>query len=533
MKKIISIVLVLSIFITLIPTKLFASETGYFRVTAYYSPLPNQKAYIKGNYAAEVRMNGQGIRWASWKRVFSGMLAAPGKYRFGTKIYLKGLWIWEVADRWGAIVQAWQRNFKHDRIDVWVGYGDEWLQRAMYWGNRVVKWHIVKYNSKVTLNYRNIPAPKWATSGLRKNKTPSLFWKWIGVWSSKTDVIELQKFLKKIWLYSGRIDWVYNSKTIETVYNFQIRNKLIKNSSTYWAWYWGWKTRNVVLRKYLNWEFKAKTTKIVTKKQINKKIVKNIFERKIENSIDVKKLEEILNKLGLYKKTPTWKYENIRNIILKYQLENKIISNKNQAWAGNFWPKTRKSIKEKYNTLLAENNRKKELEEKFQELKSLAKQEAENKIKTIWAPKYWETSEKVRELQKTLKKLGFLDYKDTAYFWNMTKKAIYDFQLSKRLVSKANDLWAWTIWPKTKNALKLDLETKILDIKLNNNKELITYLNKKNEPNKTLVENKNMKKAISIEIKDEEPKYMNNSKKIDPKEILESVYWEITNKTAI
>jgi 3D (Asp-Asp-Asp) domain-containing protein len=37
------------------------------------------------------------------------MLAAPGKYGFGTKIYLEGLGVGEVTDRGGAIVAAGKR----------------------------------------------------------------------------------------------------------------------------------------------------------------------------------------------------------------------------------------------------------------------------------------------------------------------------------------------------------------------------------------------------------------------------------------
>ena len=35
------------------------AEERYFVVTAYYSPLPDQKYYLKGNYEAEIRLNGR------------------------------------------------------------------------------------------------------------------------------------------------------------------------------------------------------------------------------------------------------------------------------------------------------------------------------------------------------------------------------------------------------------------------------------------------------------------------------------------
>ncbi|USN58940.1 MAG: hypothetical protein H6767_02385 [Candidatus Peribacteria bacterium] len=61
-----------------------------FIVTAYYSPLPDQDSYMKGSYEADIRLNGRGTHGASGKEVFTGMIAAPKTYAFGTKIYLEG-----------------------------------------------------------------------------------------------------------------------------------------------------------------------------------------------------------------------------------------------------------------------------------------------------------------------------------------------------------------------------------------------------------------------------------------------------------
>ena len=91
MKKLISI-LILAIFVLqLVPVHADnASITnGKFVVTAYYSPLPNQSYYMKGSYEADVVLNGRGTNGASGKEVFIGMLAAPKKYPFGTKIHLE------------------------------------------------------------------------------------------------------------------------------------------------------------------------------------------------------------------------------------------------------------------------------------------------------------------------------------------------------------------------------------------------------------------------------------------------------------
>jgi hypothetical protein len=46
MKKLTALILMLISLFAFYPQKIEASSTGYFVVTAYYSPLPNQSAYI-------------------------------------------------------------------------------------------------------------------------------------------------------------------------------------------------------------------------------------------------------------------------------------------------------------------------------------------------------------------------------------------------------------------------------------------------------------------------------------------------------
>jgi hypothetical protein len=48
--------------------------------TAYYSPVPGQKYYLRGDYEREVILNGRGTHGASGKAVFEGMIAAPKDY---------------------------------------------------------------------------------------------------------------------------------------------------------------------------------------------------------------------------------------------------------------------------------------------------------------------------------------------------------------------------------------------------------------------------------------------------------------------
>ncbi len=381
---------ILSIFIlSLILSGFYAQNTTsannsktYFRVTAYYSPLPNQKYYIKGNYIAEKRMNGQWIRWASGKRVFSGMIAAPSNYRFWTKIYLKWLWVWEVADRGQAIVKAWERNFRHDRLDIWVGYGDEGLRRAMYWGNRVIKWKIVDSNSKVTIDYNDIPAPSWAVPKTKqtrpyiKNNTIiknnikkiqktdfelSLEEK-LQFFNSKiknTDWVKsLQKKLKDLNLYFWKIDWNYMN-IIKIITDYQIERNLIQFKWEIGTWNFWPKTRASLKKDYREFlvkkekenkkiqEFERQINYLKTKseKKANHTL-KNIWNPRVGDiSHWVRALQKTLNKLGYFEHKDTAIFATkTKQAILDYQLSKNIISNIYEIWAWNIWPNTKKQM---------------------------------------------------------------------------------------------------------------------------------------------------------------------------------------------
>jgi 3D (Asp-Asp-Asp) domain-containing protein len=150
-------------FFAFLPTSSYATVTEVekeFIVTAYYSPLPDQSFYLKGNYNAEKILNGEGTHGASGKPVFVGMIAAPKTYNFGTRINLNGLGAGIVEDRGGAIVKAGERGQEHDRIDIWMGVGETGLRRAIAWGKRKVIGTIATDDSVALLNFRDIDTGK-------------------------------------------------------------------------------------------------------------------------------------------------------------------------------------------------------------------------------------------------------------------------------------------------------------------------------------------------------------------------------------
>lgn len=146
------------------PGTSFAAEetTAQFIVTAYYSPIPWQNSYARGSLVADKKLNGNGTNGASGTPVFAGMIAAPKTYNFGTHIFFDGLGLGRVEDRGGAIVDAWVRWQPHDRIDIWMWYGDAWLKRARAWWVRQVTGTFVSAEQAKNLNTIDL---EWISNG--------------------------------------------------------------------------------------------------------------------------------------------------------------------------------------------------------------------------------------------------------------------------------------------------------------------------------------------------------------------------------
>jgi len=457
MKRLISAILILLLFILQLSflsiKSVFAWNETYFVVTAYYSPLPNQNYYLKWNYESEIKLNWRWFRWASWKEVFSWMIAAPKNYEFWTKIYLEWVWIWSVEDRWWAIVNAWQRGYKYDRIDIWMWYWEEWLKRSLAWWKRIVKWYVMAEKEvSTTIDINSFPAPKSALNRLIKSN--NIFNIWIWIKSKKDDIIKLQTFLKNIWLYNWEINGKYDQKTIDSILNFQKENWLIKSDWEYWAWYWGASTRKLVMKMYLDWKFKVKES------QNNYDSVLSIFNKNIwqeSNSEDIKKIQSIFKDMWLFDWDISWNYEDIKDELISYQIKKWLIKNKNDWWAWYFWPKTREAAKKDYISYIENKKREKEKQDKIEKLKKNIEKKVDTHLAKIWNPKIWDVWDNVRTLQKTLKVLWYFNVKDTAIFWPITSESIFKYQVDKWLVINKTDPWAWKFWPKTKENLRKDL----------------------------------------------------------------------------
>lgn len=319
-----------------------AQEAREFTVTGYYSPLPNQTYYVTGSYEAEKRLNGHGIQGADGTLVFPGMIAAPPSYKFGTVICLPGFGCGSVHDRGGAIVEKGGRNMaRHDRLDLWMGYGDEGLARALDLG----LWHTngVFYepgtaeNIEVAVNFKavtpiasllNIPAVKTFKEKL-----------YLG---AKGDAVkELQEALNLLGFYTGRIDGDFTSTLEKAVQDFQLKNLVIDSLSEVGAGGFGPKTQTAlsdVLHKY-------ETQKALSERWNDFYFEDNLSKGKRDES--VLKLQEILVQKELLHHQPTGYFGNLtKQALIEFQIEEGLVVNQNSIGAGTVGPKTRERLNE-------------------------------------------------------------------------------------------------------------------------------------------------------------------------------------------
>ncbi len=164
-------------------------------VTAYYSPLPGQSWYVTGSYEGDIRLNGQGTHAADGTPVFPGLLAAAPRIPYGTTICLPGFGCGTKHDTGQAIVNQGDRSLAtYDRVDVWAGWGEPGLRRAVDWGVQSVPATLFPPQSGL-VDYFPLNGPLGQTPALT---TPTAHWSQqpLSVGSRGPTVRQLQSFLR-------------------------------------------------------------------------------------------------------------------------------------------------------------------------------------------------------------------------------------------------------------------------------------------------------------------------------------------------
>lgn len=328
-----------------------------FTLSAYYSAIKNQSFYYKWSYSKEIRLNGRWTHGASWKAVFNGMLAGPKNYKFWTKIYLPWLGVGQIEDRWQAIVNAWQRWEKFDRIDIWVGKWDQALMRALTFWKQVKVWYICPStkNFKIWFDYSNF--------FIFKNFFEKTFWwVWMSFWRNDKWVKLLQEHLKKLWYFNYyKTTWYFWPITKQAVSKFQKDSWILTNYYGYFGPQTRIKLKQALKQKWLyknnNKILKLKEKSITKEENKNIKQENNIVSKDMKilkrglwkwyNTYEVKVLQKYLSKLGYYKWDIDWYYDDKTiKAVANFQFKHKIIKPSNKYLAWYFGPKTRETFKQ-------------------------------------------------------------------------------------------------------------------------------------------------------------------------------------------
>ncbi len=319
------------------------AESRTFTITGYYSPLPGQSFYVTGSYEGDIRLNGNGTNGADGTEVYPGMIAAPRAYPFGTKICVPNFGCGTVHDRGGAIVEQGKRRLaKFDRLDLWMGFGEEGLRRALAWGVPSIKCEMfpvgtaindsVNFTVPLSLNQiLQIPSKPIYRENLRRGRTGTL-------------ISVLQEALSDLEFYTGEIDGIYDYDLENAVFMFQKKNFILSHKDEIGAGVFGPQTRSVLSEQIHLYKIQ---------KKIRETWESFHFEEQIsygERSRSVLKMQEILIQQEFLDHEPTGYFGGkTKAALIQFQITHGLIANKNSAGSG----KVGELTMEKLNEVLA------------------------------------------------------------------------------------------------------------------------------------------------------------------------------------
>lgn len=414
------------------------SYTTNFVISAYYSPVPGQARYGMGSYEAEIRMNGGGVTTASGVKVADApgcFLAAPPEYPFGTVMDVEGIGTCEVLDRGGA--------FKNGllRLDLWVGYGDEGLVRALTWGKRTVSVTVYGLGNGpavTNLGYGD----SYASLAFYQKGTPDNPLKFLNTLDrgqSGEEVARLQQLLKDLGYFKGEVDGVYGDSTVDAVSEFQMIHGVLNNPDLDNRGQFG----NLTL---------AALDKAVLKAR--DEYFEFVPDRNLGRGASgdqVKKLQEILYRLG-YLDVVTGVYDAATvEAVLKFQMSEGVLKSENDLGAGYFGPATQLAMEKLL--MMIENDAASVAKVTDEEAEDLAFTHLEASELLTLALKEGDSGEEVVRLQKLLAELNFFGVEPTGYYGPLTSHAVYKFQQKMGIVKDKSDVAAGFVGPQTRAAL--------------------------------------------------------------------------------
>jgi len=401
-----------------------------FLITAYYSPQPGQCCYVKGGYEADKVLNGEGIKAADGTAVYPGMLAAPPGYVFGTKVELPRIGVFTVHDRGGAIQEL---GSGVHRLDIWVGYGEEGLARALAFGLQRFKGTVYppgfsQPQTKLALD--DLPAP---LSELEDYKLSNL--NLLSVRVQKDDlslsVKMLQEKLNEIGYFRHAITGLYGDVTEQSLAHF-IRDYHLQEPS------------NALTQTSAAFVLSAAHRSGV--------------ESPISHYVDadsrketVQEAQRTLRFLGYYCGRTDGVYDDIlANAILRLQQEYYLVGTESDPGAGRIGPLTLQKIRGAWDRKLVA-----ERAEKYLILREAEEHVEKNNLVVEQFLSEGDIGNQVRVLQSLMADRGFFPRsKINGVYGPLTRESVTAYQISSEIIRSAKDHGAGVVGPATLASLQ-------------------------------------------------------------------------------
>ena len=413
--------------------------TQEFMITAYYSPLPSQCCYVKGTYAADMILNGQGIAGADGTAVYPGMAAAPKTYDFGTRIILPGIGNVTVHDRGGAINEL---STGIHRLDLWVGHGEEGLARALAFGVQHVKGTVYPPGSDQpgeSLTFENFSSPLALLHPFLAEE-PDLLSLHPKLGETSVSVQLLQEHLRDLGYFRDAISGLFGPVTQTSLQAFQ-KDFLIEESS------------EELLEKTAAYLIAAKRRKDATPLAM-------IVERGSPPEV-IFKAKRTLRFLGYYKGRTNGMYDDqLFNAILAFQKDHQLVGSATDSGAGRIGPLTKKKLVTSW--------QRKHVARSAERLLALKKIESLLSERGDIPDSFLAEGDKgsdVRKLQVLLRDRGFFPAdRVSGLFGTVTRDALITYQLDAKIIEKISDKGAGFFGPATLAAMKRQLRNNLYKV---------------------------------------------------------------------
>lgn len=409
-------------------------RTQQFVVTAYYSPLPNQCCYFRGNYEEEIAFNGRGIAGADGTLVYPGMIAGPDTYAFGTVIDLPGVGVGTIHDRGGRIIE-WGDDIH--RIDIWMGHGEEGLARALEWGVRNVKGTVYPLGSE------NVPAEKMVLEHFNADSK-------ILASLPKSDPVDLVRMAE----FGDR---AYSVRILQA--NLKDLGYFTENPTGQF----GPVTQDALRRFQSEYGIPGDGTSVTIETAAALTAALGITDKNLPelsqgldkgaSGSDVRQAQKLLRYLGYYRgRTDGIFDQNLKESVTAFQIARGIVPAATDQFAGRIGPATRAAILKEWKVKVVESK-----------AKSLARKiDLADKVKSEDLPKKFlskgDRGKEVRLLQSFLIDAGYLDDAGaTGTFAGRTLAALTQYQLDKGIVPSVEAKGAGVFGPATRIVISQDL----------------------------------------------------------------------------